>query len=400
MSAKAKDLADTQDEPTNKPEAPRRRPSLLERRKFSSELQPKVRLQIDKFKTSACAPANPWQGEYKLLESLGHGSTSTVQRAVRLSDRRQVALKTMISREAEMLRVAQAEFHALLRLSHPNIVNALEFYIRDGQAALVMDCFDGVHLDALVKRYATGLPENTVRTLAAQLFKAVAHIHDRGMIHRDIKPMNTLITLQPVKLMVIDFNTSCDWLRESSSLTPAGEMLYMAPEEVRGQPSTRASDIWSAGLCAFLALSGRLPQRRDRTELDRSSLERVSSQAVEFKGRRWEQVSQPCKDVLARCMGIEQSSRPVAAQVLKDPWFEAEQDACSLNAPAASAICQTTMNSCSDESVPQGVHELSELPEPSEIESTSYGGSNCGESVCFSEEEKTRTRVHKAADAQ
>lgn len=295
-----------------------RPPSLLERRGAR-----KLGLSISKMGVQCENQVEQaLDGNYIRLEMLGSGSTSTVQLATRRSDGRLVVLKTMRSRDPGMIETARREFETMKKIRHPNIAQAIDFHVINGQAVLVLGYFQGRALDKVV-RGSPGrkLPLPVAQRLAAQLFQALNCLQTHDVIHRDIKPENIIVSEDLQELRLVDFNSACT---VDSSLTPAGTLLYSAPEVVMQEPSNQASDVWCAALCVFMMLSGRLPQRRDHQELSRQALEAVAKQEVSLEGEHWDNVPSICKDLLGRCLAVDQTKRPTIAEVIQDSWI-AEQ---------------------------------------------------------------------------
>eukprot|EP00927_Polykrikos_kofoidii_P030183 TRINITY_DN26014_c0_g1_i2.p1 TRINITY_DN26014_c0_g1~~TRINITY_DN26014_c0_g1_i2.p1 ORF type:complete len:424 (-),score=77.89 TRINITY_DN26014_c0_g1_i2:176-1315(-) len=262
------------------------------------------------------------RAKYNFLEVLGTGSTATVRRAVRISDEKLVALKTLRFRDTELVSATREEFNVMKSLFHPNIVRPLDFHVNNGQGVLVLDYFQGQTIDEAVRGLpAKRMTESIAQSFGAQLVRAVAYMHDRDIMHRDIKPQNVLVSMERVELRVVDFNSACRWAKEEQSLTPAGTMLYMAPEVVRRDPSCQASDVWASALCIFLMVSGQLPQRRGQSDLSMEALQEVAKSDVSFDKKYWENVSQTCQEFLRKCFASEPSKRVTCREALKEPWI-------------------------------------------------------------------------------
>ncbi|HEY1187905.1 MAG TPA: HD domain-containing phosphohydrolase [Gemmata sp.] len=208
-------------------------------------------------------------GHYRLLEPLGSGGMGVVYRAEHRHLRRPVALKVMTERHAGNVRVSSRFFleaRAVARLQHPNIVSCLdagrEDPLRPGGPAreyYVMDLVPGADLQATV---ASGgpLPVHRAAALFQQVAEALAEAHRHGLVHRDIKPPNILVT-PDWKAKVLDFGLARHAAR---GLTEPGVLIgsvgYMAPEQIENpsQVDGRA-DVFGMGASLFLALTGHDP---------------------------------------------------------------------------------------------------------------------------------------------
>lgn len=271
---------------------------------------------------------------FDVHSNIGQGTTSLVQHATRRSDGREVALKTMMSHDPEMVDFGRQEYEVLQRLHHPHLIQALDFLTYRGRVVVVLEFFDGLTLNELLKRKpAHRLSEGTTRRLAKALLSAVEHLHHCGVLHRDIKPENMLVTKDARDLRVIDFNTAC-CLSEGESLTPTGTRLYAAPEVVRGGSPSADSDVWGVGLCAYLMLSGHLPQSRGSCAYSHSKLAEAACQPVEFSHSAWESVSPQCKAVLRRCLSLNSRERLTPKDLLDMPWFHKSHQSRHEGSPA------------------------------------------------------------------
>eukprot|EP00929_Paragymnodinium_shiwhaense_P000757 TRINITY_DN100993_c0_g1_i1.p1 TRINITY_DN100993_c0_g1~~TRINITY_DN100993_c0_g1_i1.p1 ORF type:complete len:735 (-),score=149.09 TRINITY_DN100993_c0_g1_i1:92-2296(-) len=309
---------DVQQGGTGGAETPQGKRSLLERR--GSSLTPPA-LAIEKVKTTDIDSGSPLAVKYTVFDVLGSGSTSIVRRGVRKSDGVQVALKTMRSRDCEMIDAAQKEFNLMKCLDHPHVIKAFEFHIWGGQAVTVMECFPGNTLDIALKSFeGCRMPEEpTARQLSSQLVHVLAYMHSREMLHRDIKPENTLVSPDSTVLKLIDFNTACT-LENGLALTPAGTVFYMAPEVLQHDPCSKASDVFSAGLCIYQMLAGKLPQKRDQGQISREGLVEHGRRPIGLGGSRWKDASDSSKDFLAPCLEIDDAKRTASSALLQHPW--------------------------------------------------------------------------------
>ena len=154
----------------------------------------------------------------------------------------------------------EREARAVASLQHPNVVAVYDHGEEgDGTPFLVMEWIEGRSLKDVV---ADGpLPEQEARRITLQLLAALEHAHEHGIVHRDIKPQNVLITPDgTAKLTDFGIARSID---ATHGLTMAGQIVgtaaYLSPEQAKGQPVTAASDVYSVGAMLFELIAGRPP---------------------------------------------------------------------------------------------------------------------------------------------
>lgn len=285
-------------------------------------LQMRRHLALEVINLVPLRPRGPNFGSfgYDVVETLGRGSSCTVRRALRRSDGRPVALKTTHTGREEMLSIAHGEYEILGRIVHPNILQAIDFFLEDGQATLVMELIDGDSLDKVVRAAPTQrLLEATSRSLALQLLGAFAYLHGLCILHRDVKPENGIVSPGLQRITLVDFNSACD--ASADELFSPTTLLYAAPEVVRGDRYTLAADVWGVAVCVFWMLSGHLPQGRDTGLVLVKDLVEVTSRLVQLKGKRWEGTSKDCQGFLLRCLALDGAARPTAAHALLDAWL-------------------------------------------------------------------------------
>ena len=204
-------------------------------------------------------------GRYQLHERVGEGGMAQVYRAEDTILGRTVAIK-LLKDDAEVLAApvrAHREVGALARLNHPSLVTLLEANLAaDGSRYLVMEYVDGPTLSRLLRDGPLSTSE--VTQLAGQLASGLGAVHAAGLVHRDVKPSNIL--LPPALLPEVSFAVKlADFglaqLADATSVTTPGMVLgtaaYLAPEQVRGEGSCPASDIYSLGLVLLEALTGK-----------------------------------------------------------------------------------------------------------------------------------------------
>ncbi|MDR0999756.1 MAG: PASTA domain-containing protein [Clostridiales bacterium] len=200
---------------------------------------------------------------YTILGRLGMGGMAVVYKARDEKLARMVTLKVMreeFNNDEEFIKRFQVEARAAAGLSNPNIVNVYDVGMDMGVNYIVMEFIDGVTLKDLIKRRAPFLTEE-IAGVAVQIASALQEAHAHGVVHRDIKPQNIMVTTQNSSIKVTDFGiakaTGSGTLTTSSSTM--GSVHYFSPEQARGGYVDNKSDIYSLGIVMYEMATGLLP---------------------------------------------------------------------------------------------------------------------------------------------
>ncbi|MCJ7485843.1 MAG: serine/threonine-protein kinase, partial [Candidatus Aminicenantes bacterium] len=266
---------------------------------------------------------------YQIIDKLGEGGMGEVWKARDTQLDRHIALKVLragspeeSTARARLLREARTAS----KLNHPHICTIYEVGESDGQAYIAMEMVEGQTLSA---RLAAGtLPVGQVLSFGIQLADALDHAHNRGVIHRDFKSANIVITPEE-RVKVLDFGLAKRFspmtgeetvTRTQESLTSPGAVVgtlaYMAPEQLRGETADARSDIWSLGVVLYEMASGVRPfQGKTNYELSSSILHGSPPSLQERTGGR---MIAALRAVVERCLEKDperryQSSREVGA---------------------------------------------------------------------------------------
>lgn len=159
--------------------------------------------------------------------------------------------------------------------------------------------------------------------LCRMLLGAVAYLHRRNVVHRDLKPDNIMVAHGLQDLRLIDFNVA-HCMDESGSLTPTGFHAQAAPEVLCGQAPSMASDVWSYGFCMYFMLMGVLPQNRDNQDHTWASLREGAVEAVPFRPREVDHLPDCCILTLKTCLDIQPCRRPLSDQLLEEDWLRTD----------------------------------------------------------------------------
>ena len=209
-------------------------------------------------------------GQYRVLARIGAGGMGVVYRAHDTRLDRDVALKVLpdeLSQDRELLARAEREARLLASLNHPNIAVIHDMTEYEGVRCLVLEYIRGETLAERLKRGP--VPVNETLSICHQVAQALEAAHGQGIVHRDVKPGNVMITTNGV-VKVLDFGlakssgeggSATD--RELHSMTQTGIIFgtpaYLSPEQVRGQPGDKQGDIFAFGCILYELLSGRGP---------------------------------------------------------------------------------------------------------------------------------------------
>lgn len=257
---------------------------------------------------------------FEVHEALGQGTTGVVSRATRRTDGRVVALKMMRMDDEELLSTARQEFELLRSIQHPHIIEAFDFFVYPKGAVMVLSYFAGKTLsDSVLAAPKRCMPEDVARHLFRQLVLAVDHLHKKGIIHRDVKATNILISEDLLDLKLVDFNTAQRTM--DGALTMTGTVDYLPPEVLLGNSLCEKSDVWAVGLCLHLMLTGALPVERRLFSSRTSFVKALCSQEVPLGDQELQHISVRCKTVLRACLEPTPQQRCAAADVLASEWL-------------------------------------------------------------------------------
>ena len=204
-------------------------------------------------------------GKYPLQREIGAGATSKVYLARDPFAERDVAVKVFLfdqdaDREQERMKhksfIAEASLAG--KLAHPHIVDIFDAVVEPGRSYLVMEYVPGTTLEAHAD-VSRLLPVNKVVEIIFKCIRALEYAHRHGVIHRDIKPGNILLS-EAGETKVSDFGASFQQkLQDTTQISGVGSPAYMSPEQVRLEPLTHQTDIYSLGVTMYRLLTGRLP---------------------------------------------------------------------------------------------------------------------------------------------
>lgn len=203
---------------------------------------------------------------YELLAKVGGGGMAEVFRARDQVLNRVVAVKILrpqFSNDEEFLERFRREAQAAASLTHPNVVNIYDVGDVGDTHFIVMEFVDGQPLNEIIQSEGA-LPEKRAIHIAYQIAQALAHAHEHGIIHRDIKPHNIIMT-KDERVKVTDFGIAR--AMSSANLTQTGVVLgsvhYFSPEQARGVNVGAPSDLYSLGIVLYEMVTGRVPFRGD-----------------------------------------------------------------------------------------------------------------------------------------
>ena len=203
---------------------------------------------------------------YEIQEIIGVGGMSVVYKAYDNVDDRIVAVKILkeeFATDAEFVRRFKNESKAIAVLSHPNIVKVYDVSFGERLQYIVMEYVDGITLKEYIDKQKV-ITWNDAVFFVTQILKALQHAHDRGIVHRDIKPQN-IILLPTGDIKVMDFGIARFSRSETRTLTEnaIGSVHYISPEQAKGELTDERADIYSLGVVFYEMLSGRVPFEAD-----------------------------------------------------------------------------------------------------------------------------------------
>ncbi len=221
-------------------------------------------------------------GRYEVLQLVGVGGMANVYKARDVIDERLVAVKVLREEYAsneEFVRRFKNESKAIAALNHPNIVKVYDVSFSDKMQSIVMEYIDGITLKDYIDQQKIIRWKEAVH-FTVQILRALQHAHDKGIVHRDIKPQNIML-LQDGTIKVMDFGIARFARSQIATITDKaiGSVHYISPEQARGEKTDEKTDLYSVGVMLFEMLTGQLPFTAD-------SAVSVAIQQIQSKPKR------------------------------------------------------------------------------------------------------------------
>lgn len=201
-------------------------------------------------------------GRYEITELIGVGGMADVYKAIDVMENRTVAVKILkdeFSNSEEFLRRFRNESKAIALLSHPNIVKIYDVGFTDEIQFIVMEYIDGITLKEFIDQQGVLRWKDALHFIT-QILRALQHAHDKGIVHRDIKPQNIML-FSDGTIKVMDFGIARFARIDGKTLSDKtiGSVHYISPEQARGDMTDERSDIYSVGVMLYEMLTGKKP---------------------------------------------------------------------------------------------------------------------------------------------
>jgi len=248
-------------------------------------------------------------GRYRLQEVLSTTSMAEVRLALDEALGRRVVVK-LLAPDADRTRF-EREARAVAALAHPNIVQLFDFGYEE-RRYMVFEYLAGGSLEERLTR-GVSVSDDEVARIASDVAAGLAHAHEHGVVHRDLKPGNILFDSE-ARSKIADFGIAR--VQGADTLTDAGTVLgtaaYISPEQVRGEPTTPATDVYAFGLVVYRLLAGRLPfEAPTSTELARMHRDAEPPPLARVSAR-----NQALADLAMSALAKEPSRRPADGAAL------------------------------------------------------------------------------------
>lgn len=282
-------------------------------------LPEKEEAPLDRSGLQRLQPVEADNSRYTIISKIGQGGWGGVYRAYQHSTRREVALKVLrqeVAHEDLVRRRFHREAEAVSQLKHPNTVTIFDFgETPDGLLFIAMEYIDGVSLDQIIEQEET-LPPARAAGIARQIALSLAEAHEKGIVHRDVKPHNIMLTAFDGGedfVKVLDFGVA-KLVAVESSLTTTGATFgtpeYMSPEQVQSKDIDQRSDLYALGIILYQMLAGAPPFSGQSAVTVALSHIRQRPPAIRARG----DIPRPLLGLVKRLLSKDPRDRPQSAR--------------------------------------------------------------------------------------
>lgn len=253
-------------------------------------------------------PGTLISGRYRIIQLLGKGGMGEVYRATDLALAQSVALKFLIGEDVKNERQLE-RFHSEVRIarqvSHPNVCRVYDIGEADGLPFISMEYVDGEDLATLLQRIGR-LPADKALEIARKLCAGLAAAHERGVIHRDLKPQNIMLDKRG-QVVIMDFGLAAVTGKLTGAEAKNGTPAYMSPEQLRGDSVTIRSDLYALGLIFYELFTGK--RAFDANSVAELLRMQETSQPISMTSLASE-IDPAVEKVILRCLKANPAERP------------------------------------------------------------------------------------------
>ncbi|KNE67052.1 STE/STE20/PAKA protein kinase [Allomyces macrogynus ATCC 38327] len=253
--------------------------------------------------------------QYKNLVKIGQGASGSVYTAIQAATGDMVAIKAMNLDQQPKKELIISEILVMQRSRHKNIVNYIDAFLMHGDLWVVMEYMEGGSLTDVVTYNL--MTEGQIAAVCREILEGLAHLHSQGVIHRDVKSDNVLLSNSgQVKLTDFGF---CAQINEyqAKRTTLVGTPYWMAPEIVTRKEYGPKVDVWSLGILCIEMIEGEPPYL---SEVPLRALYLIATNGTPTLHNP-EQLSSTFRDFLAKCLEVDVEKRPTAGEMLHHPFL-------------------------------------------------------------------------------
>jgi calcium/calmodulin-dependent protein kinase I len=249
---------------------------------------------------------------------LGQGYFAVVKVGIDKKTGEKVAVKLVNKSLVEKEETLANEIDILGSIDHPNVVSMKAIFDTEDTLFIVMELMEGGELyEEIVKRKT--FTEKDAAEIVRQLCEALAYLHERGIVHRDLKLENLLLKKKGgLEIKLADFGLSKLYSGQALQ-TACGTPFYVAPDVLMGTGYGPAVDMWSVGVLLYVLLSGRLPFAADS---DAELFRLIIAGNLVWKSPQFDGVSSEAKDLIKKLINTEPEQRWSAKQAIEHPWVK------------------------------------------------------------------------------
>jgi serine/threonine protein kinase len=203
---------------------------------------------------------------------------------------------------------------------HPNIIKLLDLFENSDYYYIVLEYMEGKDLFDYLKARNFSISEDRARHLAIQVAEAIQYLHSYGIVHRDIKLENVMMSDSTDKSVpkLVDFGLAKIIGPSEKTTEPFGTLGYVAPEVLKKEPYTFSCDLWSLGCIAYALLSGSLPFDH---ESQKETIRMTLHDPLVFDLPVWDSVSHSAKEFIEGLLAKNPNDRMTLKEALKHPWL-------------------------------------------------------------------------------